>query len=124
MKETVEKTEKEALEALKQTSAVSEVKALRARYLGRKGVITSLLRKISSLPSEERPEAGRAANVVKNRLEDALKRHMDAIQTGGGEYARVFGSSLNTFLRQPDGSWKIRHTSLNELEDDQTGFPA
>ena len=46
------------------------------------------------------------------------------IQTGSGEYARVFGASLNTFLRQPDGSWKIRHTSLNELEDDQTGLPA
>lgn len=41
-----------------------------------------------------------------------------------GGAMRVFGSSLNTFLRQPDGSWKIRHTSLNELEDDQTGIPA
>ncbi|WP_306044956.1 SgcJ/EcaC family oxidoreductase [Nioella sp. MMSF_3534] len=40
----------------------------------------------------------------------------------GGNTERVFGSSLNTFLRQPDGHWKIRHTSLNELEDDQTGI--
>lgn len=44
------------------------------------------------------------------------------IPTEDGGAMRVFGSSLNTFLRQPDGRWKIRHTSLNELEDDQTGI--
>lgn len=44
------------------------------------------------------------------------------VPAGEGRTVRIFGSSLNTFLRQPGGSWKIRHTSLNELEDDQTGI--
>ena len=37
-----------------------------------------------------------------------------------GTISRVFGSGINTFVRLPDGTWKIRHTSLNELEDDPT----
>lgn len=46
------------------------------------------------------------------------------IVTPDGETVRIFGSGINTFLRQPDGSWKIRHTSLNDLEDSQTGLSA
>ncbi|MGI3183555.1 YybH family protein [Nioella aestuarii] len=44
------------------------------------------------------------------------------VPVADGKSERVFGSSVNTFLRQPDGCWKIRHTSLNELEEDQTGI--
>jgi ketosteroid isomerase-like protein len=36
--------------------------------------------------------------------------------------ARVFGASLNTLQRQPDGNWKFRFTSLTELADGETGF--
>lgn len=41
-------------------------------------------------------------------------------KTGGSE--RVFGSSLNTLARQPGGQWKIQHTSINELDNEETGF--
>lgn len=34
-----------------------------------------------------------------------------------GQVLRIVGTGLSTFLRQTDGSWKIRHTSLNELEE-------
>ena len=33
----------------------------------------------------------------------------------------ALGASLNILGRQPDGSWKIQHTSLHELEDETTG---
>jgi uncharacterized protein (TIGR02246 family) len=34
----------------------------------------------------------------------------------GSRPAKVFGASLNSLRRQPDGAWKIRHTSLHELD--------
>ena len=46
---------------------------LRTRYLGRKGLLTGLLRQTGSLPPEERPAFGQLANQVKKELEQALE---------------------------------------------------
>jgi len=35
---------------------------------------------------------------------------------------QVFGVSVNTLLRQPNGHWKIRHCCITELQDNKTGF--
>lgn len=50
------------------------VEAVRVRFLGRRGELTSLVRQLSLLPPSERPEAGRALNAVKERLEQAIAR--------------------------------------------------
>ncbi len=88
MKEALEKVEKEALEAIKTISDLAGAKALKAQYLGRKGVVTALLRKISTLPPEERPEAGRLGNEVKQRLEEALDKALQALGVGLEERQR------------------------------------
>ncbi len=60
--------------------AVSEESLLeiRTRYLGRKGLLTGLLRTISTVPQAERPAFGQRLNEVKDaldeRIEDALQR--------------------------------------------------
>jgi phenylalanyl-tRNA synthetase alpha chain len=85
MREEVEKIESEALEAIRAASDPEEIKALRTRYVGRKGVVTELLRKIPKLPAEERPEAGKLANQLKKRLEEALKGAVQYIEGGFAE---------------------------------------
>jgi phenylalanyl-tRNA synthetase alpha chain len=80
MKQELEKLEQNALEALKTVSDPTGVRALKARYLGRKGIVTGLLRKISGLPPEERPEAGRLANEVKKGLEEAFENALKAFE--------------------------------------------
>lgn len=40
----------------------------RVEWIGRKGRITTLLRQIPELPAEDRPEAGRRLNAIKNEL--------------------------------------------------------
>ncbi len=58
-------------------SEPGKIKALSLKYLGRKGVITQLLRTIAGLSPELRPAAGRKANEVKQKLyadfEEALR---------------------------------------------------
>ncbi|MEJ5358597.1 MAG: phenylalanine--tRNA ligase subunit alpha [Desulfobacterales bacterium] len=49
------------------------LQALQVRVLGRKGLLTQILRSIAALPPERRPEAGREANRVKDRLSSALE---------------------------------------------------
>lgn len=51
-----------------------------------------------------------------------LLRYEADIPGDGAAAARAFGASLNVLRRQSDGAWKISHCSLNELEDNRTGF--
>ncbi|GMW00118.1 MAG: phenylalanine--tRNA ligase alpha subunit [Candidatus Hydrogenedentota bacterium] len=73
MLEQLNKLETEAGEAAAQAESLAELDAVRVRYLGRKGLLTDVLRSVSQLPAEERPAAGQAANVVKNRIQDILE---------------------------------------------------
>lgn len=59
---------------------LSELEKWRVRYLGRKGDLTSLLRGLSSLPIEDRPAAGAAANDIKALLEADLQRREQALK--------------------------------------------
>lgn len=74
MDEQIEKIRDEALSALEKASSEDEVEKLSIRYLGRKGLVTQYLRNISSLPEEQRPEAGKKANQAKKAIEKAVKK--------------------------------------------------
>jgi phenylalanyl-tRNA synthetase alpha chain len=57
-----------------------ELENVKARYLGKSGVLTELLKGLGKLPIEERPAMGSQINEAKNRLEETLKGHRNAIQ--------------------------------------------
>ncbi len=62
------------------TGSEDALAALAVKYLGRKGAITGFLRTVSSLPEEERPAAGQAANEVKVLLQNALDAAREKIE--------------------------------------------
>jgi len=64
----------DAMEALASATDVDAVNDLSTQYLGRKGRITHYLRNISSLPVEDRPQAGKRANEIKRSLESEYKK--------------------------------------------------
>jgi phenylalanyl-tRNA synthetase alpha chain len=76
-KETVENIKIQALEEIENASTETEIKELSIRYLGRKGVLTRLLREISGIPVDQRAAFGKKANETKQVLELAFH---DAIQ--------------------------------------------
>jgi phenylalanyl-tRNA synthetase alpha chain len=57
-----------------------ELENVKARYLGKSGVLTELLKGLGKLPAEERPAMGSQINEAKNRLEATLKSRRNAIQ--------------------------------------------
>jgi len=70
---TIDDIQAEALAALESAETAEEVSRISVRYLGRKGLVTRYLRNISSLPENERPDAGKKANQTKKVLEQAIK---------------------------------------------------
>lgn len=61
---------------LKEIESVSDLAALqlvRTKYSGKKGLLTSRLRALSSLPAEQRPLYGSSINELKNLIEDVLR---------------------------------------------------
>ncbi|MEZ5962837.1 MAG: phenylalanine--tRNA ligase subunit alpha [Planctomycetota bacterium] len=60
---------------LAEVSAAADLEALRSvesRLLGKKGVITELVKSVSALPREERPQAGKLFNATKVEVEAAI----------------------------------------------------
>jgi phenylalanyl-tRNA synthetase alpha chain len=53
---------------LRQAGTEEAFQAIRTRYLGRKGLLTGLLRNIANVPPGERPQFGKECNEVKEEL--------------------------------------------------------
>jgi len=81
----IEQIKEDALKELETASDRKHIDDLSVRYLGRKGIITQLLRSVSKLPKEKRPEVGRKANKIKRTLEDVFKDARRKIETRAAE---------------------------------------
>ena len=73
MHTTIADIEKEALDQISAADSKDALEEVSIRYLGRKGVLTGFLRNISSLPVEERPAAGKNANLLKVKIEKLIR---------------------------------------------------
>ncbi|KPA08815.1 phenylalanyl-tRNA synthetase subunit alpha [Candidatus Magnetomorum sp. HK-1] len=76
----LEQIQSDAMNALASASDESTIQEIQTRFLGRKGALTKFLRNISDLPKEVRPEAGKASNVLKKKLEAAFQSAVAKIQ--------------------------------------------
>ena len=64
--QALEELQTRAQEELAATETLEATEAWFRDYLGRNGALTNFLRGLSDLPREERPQAGRAGNQLKN----------------------------------------------------------
>jgi len=73
MKQELLELEKRAIESLDSVRDHSGLEKLRIEYLGKKGLLTALMKKLADLPVDEKPEAGKLANLVKGRLSKRIQ---------------------------------------------------
>lgn len=73
METTIEQIYADAKASLESATDADAINDLSIQYLGRKGRITHYLRNISSLPADQRPQAGKRANEIKRSLETEFK---------------------------------------------------
>jgi phenylalanyl-tRNA synthetase alpha chain len=70
-------------QALQQFTVIgdeAELEQVKAKYLGKEGSLTVLLKGLGKLSAEERPAAGARINQVKQSIESALQQRRDALQ--------------------------------------------
>ncbi len=84
--ETVAETARTELEQLNTSETLN---VWNGRYIGRKGEITQMLRRVGELPREERPAFGQRANQLKRELEAAYEQKAEIIKVAEMEQTLV-----------------------------------
>ncbi len=90
--ETLDQLADEALKALQATEDAESLTKWQITYLGRKGQITLTLRRVSELPTEERPAFGRRANEIKQALETAYENRSQQLKAAALEQSLTEGA--------------------------------
>jgi phenylalanyl-tRNA synthetase alpha chain len=86
----LERIVSEAVAAFAVTPDAPALEQAKARYLGKSGVLTELLKGLGKLPPEQRRDSGALINAAKQRIESALEARREALAAG----------ALNTKLAQ------------------------
>jgi len=73
MKERLLDIKKQALKELESIEDISALEKFRITYLGKKGRVTSEMKRLGELPPEDRPEIGKVANEIKAELSKKLE---------------------------------------------------
>ncbi len=68
-----------AMQRVAQATTSAELDAIDTEYLGRKGELTLQLRKVGSLPAEQRKGFGQAVNDLKERITEAIESRKQQI---------------------------------------------
>lgn len=86
-----------AEERIPQLFSIEEINEFRVKVLGRKGELTQMLRGLKDLAADERAEAGRLANELKDNLEALLNRQLDEFKAREME-KRLAGEKIDVTL--------------------------
>ena len=73
MQGEIRKLEAAAVDEIGRAAGEDELEALRVGYLGKKGRLTALFKRLGELPKGERPQVGAALNETKARVEAELE---------------------------------------------------
>ncbi|MBF0414168.1 MAG: phenylalanine--tRNA ligase subunit alpha [Magnetococcales bacterium] len=80
MRKQLENLQSQALEEVERASSAHELEEIRVKILGKKGMLTHLLRGLKDVADAERPELGTIANVLKETFHAALAARMQVLQ--------------------------------------------
>lgn len=72
MKDNLEKLLRNALSELEEVGSEEGLHEVRVKYLGKKGLLTQVMKGLGALPADERPLVGQQVNSVKERIEAQL----------------------------------------------------
>ena len=65
---------KQALKDIRNSSTLEELDSVRVQYLGKKGSVSSQLKKLSKVDQDDRPSVGKEVNKLKQLVENAIAK--------------------------------------------------
>ncbi len=99
---------------LEQLTLGEALDAWNSQYIGRKGEIPQMLRRVGELPKEDRPAFGQRANQLKRELETAYEEKATAIKTAEMEQNLAAGALDVTLPGRPVARGRL-HPSTQTL---------
>ncbi len=81
MEQKLNSIKQETLDSIKSAVKLDELEDIRVKVLGRKGLLTQILRTLGELSPEERTTLGRLSNEIKKIIEDALDAKQTELET-------------------------------------------
>lgn len=109
--------EREAVAAARGARTLQDLEAVRIAYLGKKGSLTAVLRGLGGLTPDERPEAGRVSNEVRQALELALDERRTSLE-GEALASRIAAEAVDVTLpgrSRPIGHQHVLHQVVDEI---------
>lgn len=70
----------QALQAIAQANELTTLDAIRIEYLGKKGLLTEVLKSLVTLSAEEKPKMGQLVNQVKREIAEQIDTKMTALK--------------------------------------------
>jgi phenylalanyl-tRNA synthetase alpha chain len=101
MLQELEQIGQEALEALGQISNSKALNSWHIQYLGKKGVLTLMLRRVGELPREDRPAFGKRVNELNSDLQAAFEQKEGHVKLAEMEQAFTEGGLDVTLPGRP-----------------------
>jgi phenylalanyl-tRNA synthetase alpha chain len=80
LKQQLEELQQAFNQTLPEAKNSQDVEAIRIRFMGKKGLLTGILRGMGQLSAEERPVVGQLANVIRAEMENGLKERAEQLQ--------------------------------------------
>lgn len=94
MKERLLEVEKQALQEIEAVSDLAGLEKFRIAYLGKKGLMGSMMKTLSDLPAEDRPEVGQLANRIKSNLLKLFEGAQNRIEAEKGKETPLLDITL------------------------------
>ena len=81
--EAIQQLEREAMEALSRAASDQDIESIRIRYLGRNGLLPSIIKGLKDVPSDQRAALGLRINCFKEKLTTALREAREKFTSVG-----------------------------------------
>jgi len=111
----LKKLKKQSFEEIEKIRNPEELEKFRIKYLGRKGLLTAILRSLKSLPEEERKSTGKTANEFKKQLEEAYKERSKKLQAKKLQPSKIDITAPG--IKLPQGHLHPITRVLRQIED-------
>ena len=115
MKELMQSLRETAIRSIGESADMDALEALRVKYLGKKGELTAILRRMGSLSAEERPVMGQLANQVRAEIEKALDERREELAKKLLE-RRLESETLDVTLPGKKAALGHKHPMYNVLD--------
>ena len=113
--EILQQAQREGMQEIEQAGELEGLERVRIKYLGRKGIITSLLKSLKDFPDENRPALGELSNQLKRQVEETLIKRTEELKKL--KLAQQQGKLLLDYTLPGKKGWEGRLHPLTQINE-------